>query len=419
MWTQDEMQVKDTTQDRAGWRTVGALTAAILVALLGMTGVQLASMSSFPFPIENATSLAFLSSLHWFVGAPLLAYVATRFRPRSSSWPVVLLVHLGSCAVLVGAGVWTEQFLEHGHLEELTEFESTEELDQFLGAFRAMVGEREVDILSGLEQSGPFFTTEGAPMMGEMYFESQAPEVSLSMLLQLPTFVALMMMAHALLAFAELKDRKVQEARLRGELSVAQLAALRMQVQPHFLFNTLNSVNALMGSDVDRARKMLADLASLLRVSFQDGDAHEIKLGAELELVQKYAQIQGVRFGERLALEVDAPQDLLDAHVPALALQPIVENSIIHGVERSTRPVQIRIRAWREGDDLRIAILDDGPGSSQDGTPGIGLKNTSARLTEMYGDRASLDAGPIATGGFEVQLKLPFHTTPAGSASDA
>jgi len=413
------MQAKDTAQGRAGWRTVGALTAAILVALLGMTGVQLASILSMPFPIENATTLAFLSSLHWFVGAPLLAYVATRFRPRSCSWPVVLLVHLCVCALLVGAGIWTDQYQEREHQKELSGLGDALEFKHMIAGIRELIDGVDVAITQREGTGDLLDTHEGASVIRDVYVESVPAGLGLSILVQLPTFVALMMMVHALLAFAELKDRKVQEARLRGELSVAQLTALRMQVQPHFLFNTLNSVNALMGRDVDRARKMLADLASLLRVSFQDGEVHEIKLGAELELVQKYVQIQGVRFGDRLALDVDAPGDLLDAYVPALALQPIVENSVIHGVERSTHPVQIRIRAWREGSALRIEILDDGPGASRGGTPGIGLKNTSARLAEMYGDGASLEAGPIAAGGFKVQLVLPLHTSPAGSAADA
>ena len=194
----------------------------------------------------------------------------------------------------------------------------------------------------------------------------------------------------------------------------AQLAALKMQLQPHFLFNTLNAIMVLVRQQKGKeAAAMLGHLADLLRVVLQDVEAQEVSLHRELGYLRLYLSIEEARFPDRLRVAISADDEIQDAAVPQMSLQPIVENAIRHGIGKSSAPGRIEIRAARVNETLELRVEDDGPGfaPSADGK-GIGLANTRARLEHLYGDRATLriDKGP--RGGTAVILSLPYHPCP-------
>jgi sensor histidine kinase YesM len=220
---------------------------------------------------------------------------------------------------------------------------------------------------------------------------------------------------------AKTREREALELSLRStqlaqELSAAQLGALKMQLQPHFLFNTLGAIMVLSQKNQPaQVESMLARLSELLRLALQDVDAHEIPLHRELEFLRLYLSIEEVRFKDRLNVGIDAATDVSDALVPHMVLQPIVENAVRHGLGRSERSVSIHICAQKHGDQLRLQVSDDGPGSLSpafEGT-GIGLANVRRRLFHLYGSNAFLTAVNRTPQGAEVTIQLPFHTETA------
>jgi hypothetical protein len=184
---------------------------------------------------------------------------------------------------------------------------------------------------------------------------------------------------------------------LQRRLAETQLSQLRAQLQPHFLFNTLNTISSLMQVDVARADALLAELADLLRASLQSSERQTTSLREEIELLRRYARIMQARFAERVTLSWDVAPEAGDAEVPAMLLQPLLENAFKHGVERSRDPVAISIRAQRAAEDLRVTVRNSGtltPGS--DG--GIGLANCRERIALLYGGRARLDLAQDGAG---------------------
>jgi len=210
--------------------------------------------------------------------------------------------------------------------------------------------------------------------------------------------------------------RREQTARLQAQLAEARLDALRRQLDPHFLFNTLNAVSALVERDPRGVRRMIARLSELLRHSFEGADEPEVPLRQELALLNRYVEIMQVRFQGRLTVDTRVDDDDLDALVPGLILQPLVENAIKHGVERLAGPGTVVIEAEREGDALVLRVCDDGPGPpapesvATEGTRrGVGLRNTTARLAELYGTRHRFALGPGPLGGAVAEIRLPYH----------
>jgi signal transduction histidine kinase len=197
-----------------------------------------------------------------------------------------------------------------------------------------------------------------------------------------------------------------QALRLRNELLEAELRMLRMQLQPHFLFNTLNAVSELIHRDPARAERALARLGDLLRWSLQSSSLKEVTLAEELAALEIYLDIQRLRHGDGLVLRVAADPAALDAAVPSLLLQPLVENAIRHGV-RGARAGRVEIAARRENGRLRLTVDDDGTGLAPGFAEGTGLRATRARLAGLYGEEQSLRLVPRATGGTSVEVVIP------------
>jgi signal transduction histidine kinase len=217
-------------------------------------------------------------------------------------------------------------------------------------------------------------------------------------------------------ASAQARERERQASQLRATLAQAHMDLLRAQIQPHFLFNTLHAVSALMHEDVAAAEDLLADLAEILRSSFDQATAQESSLGSELNLVRCYLAIQERRFPERLKVRYHLAPETLDATVPSLVLQSLVENAVVHGIIPAGRPGLVVIRAERRADLLILEVRDDGVGLAETGSPGIGLANARRRLAYLYGTAHSLALADASGRGTTVTLSIPFRpfVEPAG-----
>ncbi len=213
------------------------------------------------------------------------------------------------------------------------------------------------------------------------------------------------------------RERELQAVRLRAELTEARLDALAAQLRPHFLFNALHGVSALMHRDVNAADAMLANLADLLRRTLRpsrEGDRHEVRLAEEIETLRLYIAVIEERFRDRLTVGIDVPDALNRALVPHFMLQPLVENALEHGIARRAGPGRVDVSAERVNGTLRLTVSDDGPGlSGGEGDSvrdGVGLSNTKRRLRELYGDRQDLAVEAGTSGsGLRVSVSIPYR----------
>lgn len=214
--------------------------------------------------------------------------------------------------------------------------------------------------------------------------------------------------------YRESSNRQLRETQLERQLAQAQLQVLQMQLRPHFLFNTLHAIGTLIREDSDAAEQMLLDLSSLLRIFLEQNSSQQISLRRELVLVDHYLNIQRVRFRDRLTIRSRIAPDTTNCSVPALILQPIVENAIVHGVAKNPGGDVIEIRSWREQTGLSIeisnsnSILPDGVGPDGAGW-GIGLSNTEQRLIQTYNGSATLSIEAQSPQGVVCRIGLPFE----------
>jgi LytS/YehU family sensor histidine kinase len=211
------------------------------------------------------------------------------------------------------------------------------------------------------------------------------------------------------LYYRKYRDRELHASRLEAQLSQAQLQVLKMQLHPHFLFNTLNAISALVHEDADLAERMIARLGELLRSTLEAADRQEVPLRQEVEFIRPYLEIERARMGDRLKVELDIDPAALDAHVPNLLLQPLVENAIRHGIAPRAEPGRIEVRARREEGRLRLEVCDDGPGLAAGPREGVGLTNTRARLRQLYGEEHCFEMSNGAGRGLTVRVTIPFR----------
>ena len=226
-------------------------------------------------------------------------------------------------------------------------------------------------------------------------------------------YFAVLGVAHAAAFFLEARERETQAARLSAQLAEARLGALRMQLQPHFLFNSLNAIAVTVRDrDTATAIRLIEQLGDVLRRVMRADRPPEITLAEELEFVRQYLAIEQVRYSDRLRPTFDIAPGLERAAVPEFVLQPLVENALRHGLARRVTATLLRIEAQREGDELVLRVTDDGPGPDEapaEVTTGVGLMNLRERLASLYGARARLELVGTPGGGAIATVRLPYR----------
>jgi LytS/YehU family sensor histidine kinase len=305
---------------------------------------------------------------------PAIFYLARRYPLERTVWPQRLLVHLGA-AFLIAAAV---------------------------DLVRVVI-------------VGPLLVQAG--MLTERPWNSDplAAIARLQFLDELIIYLAGLGAGFARDYFLRFRERQAVATQLEAQLSEARLAALRMQLNPHFLFNTLHAISALVERDPQGVRRIVAKLSMLLRRVLDDDAGQETPLRSEVRFLRDYLDIQHVRFQGRLHVTEDIDADTLDALVPTLILQPLVENAVEHGASRIEEGMgRIEIGAHREGDDLVLIVRDNGPGLEANGDRsigGVGLRNTRARLDGLYGAAGTLRLEGAVEGGLRAVVTLPYHTS--------
>lgn len=309
----------------------------------------------------------------WLVLAalvPLVVWMSERIRIDRTTWPVAVPVHLlagvGFLLLHISGSAWLIALLLHDPERG------------FWVAFRS--------IFTGYAVAGLF------------------------------TYACIVAAHHAFRAQAESHARELASRELLAGLTRARLDALRAQLDPHFLFNALNSISVLaMQGERETVVRLLSGLGDVLRMSLDEGRAQEVPLSAELELLERYLELERVRFGERLHIVRNIAPEALPALVPSLVLQPLAENAVRHGVAARRGPAELVIEASRVGTTLRLEVRDSGVGFPTPMEPeGIGLANTRARLQQLHGDAQRMELGTAAEGGARVTIEIPFRVATSG-----
>jgi two-component system, LytTR family, sensor kinase len=233
-------------------------------------------------------------------------------------------------------------------------------------------------------------------------------------------YIVIVLLEHAFVYYRGYQQQLVNAANLQTQLAQAQLRALKMQLHPHFLFNTLHTITELVQEDPDLAERTIARLSELLRLFLANSTVHEVPLSEELRILNLYLEIERTRFEDRLSVVFDVPGELEDAMVPNLVLQPLVENAIRHGIGKRSAPGRITVSAERFNGTVVLRVADNGVGlSAAAGQTGMGLTITRGRLESLYGDAQSLVLLEVQTGGAEVRITLPFRLMESGETHNA
>jgi two-component system LytT family sensor kinase len=234
-------------------------------------------------------------------------------------------------------------------------------------------------------------------------------------------YLLILFINHALEYHRRYQEKVLEKSQLEMQLAQAQLQALKMQLHPHFLFNTLHSISALLNRDTERARQMITRLGDFLRLTLENSGTQEVSLQREIEFLQSYLEIEHIRFQDRMTTHVQVEPEALDAQVPNLILQPIVENAIRHGIAPRSTPGRIEIHAEHKNSVLRIVVRDNGPGLPVNRSAvnlfkeGLGLANTRARLERLYGAQHRFELTNDPAGGLIVTLEIPSETVVAAA----
>jgi len=363
--------------------TVKAWQVFVATTLLGFFSSSMAyqSVALFAEKRQPFWVLAGINFPYWYAWAlmvPVVLWLARRFPFARDTWRRSLLVHIPSMLALTFVRVM------------LTEYVAL----IFLRAYWT-----------------------DAPVKAVSYWSRVQRSYIMQFDWEMVTYSAIVIFAHAVAYYREAQERSVSASRLEARLAEAQLQALQRQLHPHFLFNTLNAISALMHRDVEAADQMLMKLSDLLRMALDQPGVQEVALKDELDFLGKYLEIEQARFGDRLTVRFDVDPVTLDAQVPNLLLQPLVENSIRHAIAARVEGGLIEIRARRSQDDLILDVRDNGPGLTaprpQQGGAGVGLANTRSRLEHLYGARQRLQFEQPAGGGLAVIVTIPFRSDEA------
>lgn len=323
-----------------------------------------------PIPFWQILSWQLVSGYIWFALSPGILFLARRFPLEEGKWKTSLPVHFAAAI--------------------LTAFVQLA-LDAFI------------------------LTKMGYPPGREFpsFFEAYKVFLLLNVHLSVLIYFGVVGIWSAYNYYQKYRERELRNSQLEARLAQSRLQVLKMQLHPHFLFNTLNAISELVHRDPDAADRMLTDLSDLLRMSFENLEVQEIPLEQELEFLRKYLEIEQMRFQDRLKVEMNIAPDTLDASVPNMILQPLVENAIKHGIGPRAEGGRIDIGSARINGHLFISVSDNGLGIPSGDvnklTEGVGLSNTRRRLRHLYGDAHSFELTLPAESGLEVKLEIPFR----------
>ncbi len=209
--------------------------------------------------------------------------------------------------------------------------------------------------------------------------------------------------------YTRFKSQKIKAAQLETQLAKAQLNALKMQLHPHFLFNTMHAISSLMEEDIKSAQRMITKLSDLLRITLDNAGVQKVSMKQELDFLKGYLEIQQTRFHDRLNIEYSFDDSIMNAEVPNLLLQPLVENAIKHGISPQAEGGKIQISAKRDNELLRLGVTDDGKGNGdKEVKEGIGIKNIRERLNQLYGENYTMELSSENEKGFSVIISIPY-----------
>ncbi len=328
-------------------------------------------LSKNPVPFWKILSWQMVSGYVWFILSPLILFLARKFPFEAGKWQKSLPIHLLASLIIA----LFQQAIDAFILTKLG-YPPNREFANFLEAYK-------------------FF-------------------VYINLHLSFLIYWGVVGIKSAYSYYQKYRERELQTSQLEARLATSRLQVLKMQLQPHFLFNTLNAISELIYKDAEAAERMLGDLSDLLRMSFEKLEVQEISLKQELEFLKKYLEIEQMRFQDRLRVEMKIAPETLDAKVPNMILQPLVENAIKHGLAPRIEGGKIEINAVRNNGSLNLSVNDDGIGVSSDKlenlSEGVGISNTKKRLKHLYGKdhKFSLAA---ENKGFQVNLTIPFRET--------
>lgn len=324
-------------------------------------------LSENPIPFWRILSWQLASGYAWFIASPLILWLSKRYPFEGDKWKASVPIHI-VVSIIVSLGILAIDTYVLPKLGYLARYQ----LNSFWETYKIL-----------------FFVN--------FHFS-------------IAIYWGVVAIHQAILYYRKYRERELKTSQLEARLAQSRLQVLKMQLHPHFLFNTLNAISELVHRDPDTADRMLTDLSDLLRMSFENLEVQEIPLKQELEFLRKYLEIEQTRFHDRLEVKMDIAADTLDASVPNMILQPLVENAIKHGISPKAEGGQINIGASRNNGHLNLSVSDDGVGVADTSLveEGVGLSNTRRRLKHLYGDGHKFELRPEGDRGVSVRLDIPY-----------
>jgi len=351
------------------WALICACWTFIAVFYTSQAGLQ-ATYASAPFAWWHVLRAELVYALLWILLTLAVIRLDRRFPLDAGSWRTSFLIHLGASIVV-----------------------SALHPPAMVGIIRWLGW--------GRDSSQPFWDVVKLSIVGSFH-------------VNLTFYWGILGVRYILGNYHKYRERELQASQLEARLAQSQLQVLKMQLQPHFLFNTLNTISVLMTEDTAAANRTLVRLSDLLRITLDNASSQETSLKQEMDFLQGYLEIERTRYQDRLNVQVDIEPAAWDAQVPTFLLQPLVENSIRHGISPHAREGRVEIRARREGESLFLEVRDNGDGWAENRPEpppgGVGIATTRARLHQLYGAAHRFEFGNVPEGGARVTVVLPFRT---------
>jgi two-component system LytT family sensor kinase len=363
-----------------------------LVALAaGVTIYRLYHATRSPMTLTSALGMQFCQILTYAPLTPFAFAFATRYPIRRNNWMIRSLLYLAAGLIFTAVHVALQSVTPFGFWDPKYHEWRSAIWDSHTHAFEVQWS-----------------------VLPELFLTSLFNDIS-------GTFIPIALVAHVVSYTRTLRERELRAAQLEEQLAKTRLQVLKSQLQPHFLFNTMHSISSLMLTDVRAADQMMTRLGDLLRMSLESAGTQITTLSREIEFLNCYLEIEKVRFAERLTVTFDISPATLDASVPHLLLQPLVDNAVKHGISQLPGSGEIRIAATTQAHQLKIEISDNGPGLSKTGTlpsMGLGLRITRERLESLYGRDQRLELLSLPGGGTTVQVCIPFRVPARDNGRD-